>query len=84
MQSFKQKTESMKAFDDEIIAFLRDDNAIIQSGYANKSTSSSVINAYTLIIDGEASCKLHPAFLDRFLDACKNTGVFKTRKKHYL
>ena len=48
----------MKAFDDKVFEWLKDDSNVLRCGYHNKSTSNSSINAYTLVVDGENSCKI--------------------------
>ena len=72
----------MKAFDDEIFEWLKDDSNIRRCGYSNKSTNNSSINAYTLVVDGEDSCKLNGTSIS-LADACKQGPWMSTIKKTF-
>lgn len=60
----------MRAFDDDVLEWLRNDAIVARWGYRNTSTISQ-IRAYTLVVDGEASCRIDAAASRRIVDACQ-------------
>lgn len=70
----------MKAFDDQTFEWLKDDSNIRRCGYSNKSTNNSSIHAYTLVVDGEDSCKLNGISL---ANACQQGPWMSTLKKTF-
>ena len=72
----------MKAFDDKVFEWLKDDSNIRRCGYFNKSTNNSSIKAYTLVVDGEDSCKLNGSSM-RLADACQQGPWMSTLKKSF-
>lgn len=60
----------MQAFPEDVFAWLRDDSTVSRWGYFNASTNASAICAYTLIVDGEPSCKIDRDASQRIVDAC--------------
>lgn len=62
----------MRAFDDIVFSWLCEDSNVRRCGYFNTSTNASAIRAYTLVVDGEASCKIGDRDLaHRIVDACR-------------
>lgn len=72
----------MKAFDNEVFEWLKNDSNIRRCGYSNKSTNNSSINAYTLVVDGEDSCKLDEPSI-KLADACQQGPWMSTLKKSF-
>lgn len=72
----------MKAFDDEVFEWLKDDSNIRRCGYSNKSTNNSSISAYTLVVDGEDSFKLDEPSIN-LSDACQTGHWMTTIKKTF-
>ena len=70
----------MKAFDDKVFEWMKDDVNIRRCGYANKSTNNSNINAYTLVVDGEDSCKIDDPSI-KLADACQQGPWIPILKK---
>ena len=63
----------MKAFDPDIVSVLQEDANVIKYGYRNCSTSSKEIQAYSLIVDGEVSCKMkHHPLCTTMIEDCQN------------
>lgn len=79
--NMSEKSQAMKAFGPQIVSFLQEDANVIKYGYRNYSTSSSKIEAYTLIVDGEASCKLKRSDANSMIEACQHGPWMNVVKK---